>query len=124
VKKHQTDEKDILGTWRMYDHAMNGTRHESRDVCWRFDPDGKLFCVHTKTGKEYPMGYALDPAGEPKRMAWTPDPGAAAYASIYKLDGDTLYVVCPVEKDGPRPAAFAPAKGVYYTEFRREPAAK
>lgn len=118
--KKGEDEKNILGTWRMKEHAMDGRPDDSSDVCWRFEPDGKLFCVHTKTGREFPMGYSLDPTGDPKRMEWRPTGEKEVSPSIYKIDGDTLITVCPIGK-GPRPTEFAPGKGVYYTEFRREP---
>jgi uncharacterized protein (TIGR03067 family) len=113
------DATAIVGTWRMKDHAMDGRRSESGDVCWRFEPDGKLFCVHD-CGTESDMGYSLDPTGDPKRMDWRPTNEAVSWPAIYKLDGDTLFVVTVMSADAPRPTEFAAAKGVYYTEFRRE----
>lgn len=120
VKAKDRDADDILGTWRMVDHAMDGDRHDCRNVAWRFEGDGKAFCVHTDTGQEFPMGYALDPSAEPKAMEWRSTPNDKPSPAIYKLDGDTLLVVHPTADDGPRPTEFAAAKGVYYTEFRRE----
>ena len=120
LKKRPADAERILGTWRMFDHAMDGGRQDSSDVCWRFEEGGRVFCVHTKTGQEFPMGYTIDPSGDPATMEWKDSPTGKTYPSIYKLDGDTLFLVSPVG-GGPRPTEFAPAKGVYYTEFRREP---
>jgi uncharacterized protein (TIGR03067 family) len=121
IKSKVWDADAILGTWRMYDHAVDGSHSDSSDVCWRFEPNGKLYCVHTKTGREFPMGYALDPTGDPKRMEWRSSPNEKPSPAIYKLDGDTLFVVHPTG-DGPRPTEIAAGKGLYYTEFHREKA--
>jgi uncharacterized protein (TIGR03067 family) len=123
IKQPNRDQTAILGTWRMVDHRMNGRRSDESNVCWRFEPDGKVFCVHTDTGKEFPMGYTLDPTGDPKKLDWQAEPGGKPWPSIYKLDGDTLFKVSPKSADGTRPTAFTPDAGYYYTEFRREPPA-
>jgi uncharacterized protein (TIGR03067 family) len=123
LKQPNRDQTAILGTWRMVSHSMDGKPSDASTVCYRFEPDGKLFCVHTDTGHESPMGYALDPTGDPKRMEWRSDANGPVYPSIYKLDGDTLLWTAPTQPGGPRPTEFAPAKGVFHTEFRREPPA-
>jgi uncharacterized protein (TIGR03067 family) len=103
--KDKKDEDAIVGSWAVAAAACERLPGKREDLRFVFAEKGK-FTLRASDSNSHDGEFKLDTTTSPKTLDLTID--GKPSPAVYDLDGDTITVCLPLDKDQMRPKAFAP----------------
>jgi uncharacterized protein (TIGR03067 family) len=107
------DAKQLRGHWVAVKMRVDGKNEDPAGACQVVFTDKEMKMSGKKGGESY--GYRLDPDKTPKEIDLKAIPGSMVkippLASIYRIDGQRLWLCLPTTTRDPRPDSFASEAG-------------
>jgi uncharacterized protein (TIGR03067 family) len=117
-KEVKSDGGALEGIW--WEARFNDTANKDAATARRFsfNRDGTAGIHQTAGAKPYEYTYAIDRTTVPPSFSWIGGGGREKYRAVYRIDGDTLFIVFE-NAASPLPKEVKPGMGQVYYELKR-----
>ena len=117
-KEVKGDGGSLEGLW--WEARFNDTVNKDAAAARRFsfNKDGTAGIHQTAGAKPHEYTYAVDKTTVPPSFSWNGAGGRENYRAVYRIDGDTLFIVFESAAN-PLPKEVKPGAGQVYYELKR-----
>ncbi len=117
-KEVKNDGASLEGLW--WEARFNDTVNPDAAAARRFsfNKDGTAGIHQTAGAKAHEYTYAVDKTTVPPSFSWNGAGGRENYRAVYRIDGDTLFIVFEIATN-PLPKEVKRGAGQVYYELKR-----